>query len=103
MARQRSDRVVWCRRCHNKYSQSSKGLCRSCERELGLVSTTVEREAETLARQQARFAAAERAAAVPAQIYTLTIGGVDYEVVNDPLGFGRARAERWNDDEETEP
>jgi hypothetical protein len=49
-----------CTRCGLRWSQSKLGLCRSCERDVGIILSSQERDREALARQQEALAALER-------------------------------------------
>lgn len=76
------------------------GLCRTCERETNIDGRNlVEREAEHVEKMRAKLAAAGRALIEPPRIYTIIIEGVEYDVINDQLGFGRAVAQPRPDSE----
>jgi hypothetical protein len=84
-----------CSRCGERWEQSRHGLCRRCEREAGIdVDNGVERERLHVIRMKAaeaaKLAAAGRASYQPPQTYSVVIGGQEFDVVNDALGFGRA-------------
>ena len=74
-----------CDRCHERSAQSRLGICRRCQRELGDTRTLFEREAESVARQHARFKGGKIPLEdlVPRPDKILTIAGVDYYVVWD--------------------
>jgi hypothetical protein len=74
--------------------QSLLGLCRQCERDTNVDHRTLQqREADHVERMRAQIAALEHAHVEPPQTYTIVVDGVEYEVVNELLGFGRAVAQ----------
>jgi len=83
-----------CTSCKERWSQSQRGLCRRCERIAFGEKAGVAREREHVvmmqARELARMAAAGRVRYSPPQTYTVVVGGCEFEVINDRLGFGRA-------------
>jgi hypothetical protein len=74
-----------CTRCHERYQQDRRGLCRRCARELGDRSTLFEQERDHVARMHAR----DRSGRVPAGELVprpdkwITLDGVDYLIVWD--------------------
>jgi hypothetical protein len=80
-----------CKDCGERWSQSPLGWCRRCERAVYGARDQAERERIAQALQTRREMILLRRAAPALPPPTITVDGIDYEVINDALGFGRAR------------
>jgi hypothetical protein len=74
--------ALLCKRCHQRYAQE-RGRCRRCNRERGDTRRVIEIEAAQLARLFARYDAPRPAPVPPGHRRTVTIDGIEYEVMFD--------------------
>jgi hypothetical protein len=80
-----------CKRCRERWSQGRLGWCRRCEREVAESRDSVERARLALELKRRREAIETRRAEPPREKPTIVVDDVEYEVLNDAMGFGRAR------------
>lgn len=100
MARQRKYQSHLCSRCLVKWRQDSRGLCRQCAKDTGVVLlTTRQADAALIQRQQGTPTMAQPRIA---RLGTVVYEGVEFERVWDGVGplpgysFAMQRVNDWN-------